>query len=154
MSVDAVSSAASNSGGLVNGGVIKSANSAGQLSMSDFFTLMAAELQNQDPMNPTDDSQYMSQMAQFGTLEQITNLATSYNFSMASGSVGKKVDYSYWDDSTGKTVSGSGTISSVDVSNLNDPSCMINGKKIMMSDISKIYSDSAANTGTSSAAAG
>jgi flagellar basal-body rod modification protein FlgD len=34
-------------------------------------------MKNQDPMNPADDKDNIAQMAQFSSLEQITNLATA-----------------------------------------------------------------------------
>jgi len=37
--------------------------------------LFVAQLQHQDPMNPMQDGEFMGQMAQFSTLEQITNVA-------------------------------------------------------------------------------
>src|SRR3954467_10181065 len=41
----------------------------------DFLKLFVAQLQHQDPMNPMQDGEFMGQMAQFSTLEQITNVA-------------------------------------------------------------------------------
>jgi flagellar basal-body rod modification protein FlgD len=35
-----------------------------------FLQLLVAQLQNQDPMNPTDSSQFVSQLAQYQQLEQ------------------------------------------------------------------------------------
>lgn len=46
------------------------------LGKDDFLKLLVTELQNQDPVNPMDDSQFMAQMAQFSTLEQTTNVAS------------------------------------------------------------------------------
>ena len=37
---------------------------------TQFLQLLVAELQNQDPTNPTDPTQYMSQLASFSTVEQ------------------------------------------------------------------------------------
>jgi flagellar basal-body rod modification protein FlgD len=39
-----------------------------------FLKLMTTQLKRQDPMKPVDDTAFLAQMAQFTTLEQITNL--------------------------------------------------------------------------------
>ncbi len=44
-----------------------------------FLKLMVAQLQNQDPTEPTDGTQFLTQLAQFTQLEQTTNLLTSVN---------------------------------------------------------------------------
>jgi flagellar basal-body rod modification protein FlgD len=45
-----------------------------QLGKQDFLKLLMAQLQNQDPMKPMDDSQMIAQMAQFSALEATTQL--------------------------------------------------------------------------------
>ncbi len=45
------------------------------LGKDDFLKLFVAQLQHQDPMNPMQDGEFMGQMAQFSTLEQMTNVA-------------------------------------------------------------------------------
>jgi flagellar basal-body rod modification protein FlgD len=40
----------------------------------DFLKLMITELKNQDPLNPMDGTQYVAELAQFSSLEQLTNL--------------------------------------------------------------------------------
>ena len=37
------------------------------------------QLQNQDPMNPMEDKDFIAQMAQFSSLEQMTNMAASFD---------------------------------------------------------------------------
>jgi len=39
-----------------------------------FLQLLVAQLQNQDPLNPTDSTQFVSQLAQFTELEQVMAL--------------------------------------------------------------------------------
>ena len=40
-----------------------------------FLKLMMTQLQNQNPLSPTDNAEYMNQMAQFSSVEQLTNIA-------------------------------------------------------------------------------
>jgi flagellar basal-body rod modification protein FlgD len=82
-----------------------------------FLQLLVTEMKNQDPTNPTDPAQYMSQFAQFSTVEQAvqTNskldaLLSSSALSQADGLIGRTASYT---DSNGTTVSG--TVSSISI---------------------------------------
>ena len=45
--------------------------------MNDFLTLMTAQLQNQDPLNPTDSNEFLNQLSELSTVEGISQLNTS-----------------------------------------------------------------------------
>lgn len=49
----------------------KTDNTLGQ---DQFLTLLVAQLQNQDPLNPTDATEFTAQLAQYSQLEQLFNL--------------------------------------------------------------------------------
>ena len=80
-------------------------NSNSVLGKDDFLQLLITQLKNQDPLNPTDGTEFASQLAQFSSLEQLTNLndaiqqnmnnsyylTQSINNSLASNLVGKNV---------------------------------------------------------------
>jgi len=52
---------------------------AGGLTQTDFLKLMTAQLQAQDPTHPVDNSQFVSQLAQFSQLTSSQDLLTSVN---------------------------------------------------------------------------
>ncbi|MBI3582279.1 MAG: flagellar hook assembly protein FlgD [Nitrospinae bacterium] len=54
---------------------IKNPNAA--MNQSDFLKLLIAQLKNQNPLSPMDGTQFTSQMAQFSSLEQLTNINTN-----------------------------------------------------------------------------
>lgn len=75
-----------------------------------FLQLLIAQMKNQDPTNPMDTAEYMSQFAQLSTVEQAmqTNskldaLLSSQSLSQANGLIGKTVSFT---DSTGASFSG------------------------------------------------
>src|SRR5579875_1436589 len=45
--------------------------------MNEFLQLLTTQLQNQDPLNPTDPTQFVAQLAQFSTVEQLVQSNTS-----------------------------------------------------------------------------
>jgi len=92
------------------------------LGKDDFLKLLIGQMQNQDPLNPTDGAQYMAQMTQFSILEQITNLgqtmsaASSNEYDQnAIALIGKQISYLRMDGSELRTYTG--TVESVTFTN-------------------------------------
>lgn len=56
-----------------------------------FLQLLVAQMQSQDPLNPSSDTEYISQLAQFSSLEEMQNLNTAIDNSSAYDLIGKNV---------------------------------------------------------------
>ena len=85
-------------------------NDLRNVDLNQFLTLLVTEMQNQDPLNPMDNAQMLTQISQIreiGSTNQLTetlsSFATGQQMTMASGLIGKKV--SALDDNA-KEVSG------------------------------------------------
>lgn len=60
-------------------------------SKDTFLQLLVAEVQNQDPLEPTSNTEWISQYATFSELEAMNNMSSSFDLSRASALVGKTV---------------------------------------------------------------
>lgn len=96
------------------------------LGKDDFLKILVTQLQNQDPTSPMEDKEFIAQMAQFSSLEQMQNLNTTMssfvNLQTQSNLIsygqfmGKEVNWSKIEtDDTGAEVvkSGTGKVTSV-----------------------------------------
>ena len=59
--------------------VAAAGNKQGELGQEDFMRLMVAQLENQDPTKPMDNFEFLSQIAQFGTVDGIQGLQSGFN---------------------------------------------------------------------------
>ncbi|MGH9352100.1 MAG: flagellar hook capping FlgD N-terminal domain-containing protein [Terriglobia bacterium] len=61
-----------------------------QITMSDFMTLLSAQLQGQDPTNPVDPTTFVTQLAQFTQLDEISQIYSLLQTYVQGGSTGTK----------------------------------------------------------------
>ena len=104
-----------------------------------FLQLLVAQLRYQDPMNPTDSSQFLSQNAQFTALEKMQDVADQtaalLNSQIAFGSaslVGKSVS---WLDDAGTAATG--TVSGVTFT-ADGPRLEVDGNQVTLAQIQSI----------------
>jgi flagellar basal-body rod modification protein FlgD len=104
MSITSVTSTTQTANPLTSTASTSSSGANQTLDETDFLQLLTAQLQNQDPLNPTDSSDFASQLAQFASVEQLTNInseltnmatsQTSLQNTMVSDLIGKTVTMS------------------------------------------------------------
>lgn len=65
------------------------------LGKDEFIKILIAQLQNQDPLNPMDDREFIAQMAQFSSLEQMMNMSKTLEKFVESQQDGRMVQYTH-----------------------------------------------------------
>ncbi|MDK2871595.1 MAG: flagellar basal-body rod modification protein FlgD [bacterium] len=92
-----------------NGSTSSSGNS--ELDKDAFLKILITQLRYQDPLSPMDDKEFVAQMAQFSTLEQVTNMSknlenllVNFSWSQLVNLIGKTVKFT--DSETGESVQG------------------------------------------------
>ncbi len=125
-----------------------------------FLKLLVAQMKYQDPMNPTDSSQFLAQSAQFTSLEkmqavadQTQQLVTSQMAFGASSLVGRTVSWT-GEDGTAH----SGTVDGVQFGGESGPQLSVAGSTVALNQVQSVFGSAAAaaaagsTTGTGSTA--
>lgn len=110
-----------------------------------FLSLLVAEMTNQDPMEPTSNTEFVTQMAQFTSLQYSKDSATYSQSNYASSLVGKTVTASKMDGS--KQVTKTGVVQSV-MKNGDSYTIKIDGVSFELKNITSISETTSADSNT------
>lgn len=110
------------------------------LGKDDFLKLLITQLSNQDPTSPMENTEFIAQMAQFSSLEQMTNMNQEFSkmnsmlvSSQAVSTIGRTVDVSLGDTKT------TGVVEAVTYGQ--NPQVRINNMYYDMKQISAVYGE-------------
>jgi len=110
------------------------------LGKDDFLKILITQLSYQDPTSPMEDKEFIAQMAQFSTLEQMTSMAKDFSRltsmlmgSEASSSLGKSVEIIDRDRAI------QGTVQAVTRGEV--PQVLVNGSFYNWDDVSKVFAE-------------
>ncbi|MEE0133798.1 MAG: flagellar hook assembly protein FlgD [Treponema sp.] len=109
-----------------------------ELGKDDFLKLLITQLQNQDPTSPMENTEFIAQMAQFSSLEQMTNMSTEFtklanmlNSGEAVSLLGKNVEIAAGESSISGVVEA--------VTRGTNPQIKVNGMVYSMDQINAVY---------------
>lgn len=117
-----------------------SAGGTDGLGKNDFLKLLLAQLQNQDPMKPMEDRDFIVQLAQFRSLEEMENLNTGMmamldmqQTTQAAALIGKTVEANA---GTGEPPIV-GVVSEIDLSD-GAAALIVDGKRVYLHDVIRV----------------
>lgn len=118
--------------------------SKSDLNFDDFVNLLATELQYQDPSNPVSSTEYVAQVAQLSSLNQLESIDSSLNNAQAYSMIGKDVTYKTT-DSLGNSTQSTGTVDKV-IRSGKKTYLSVNGTNV---ELNSVVSVAAGSTGSS-----
>lgn len=105
-----------------------------------FLTLLVAEMQNQDPLEPTSNTEWVSQYATFTQVEQMNEMGESMDLLRANSMIGKEVVMKVTSQSTGETSYKRGVVDYVTIED-GEALLVIDEEKYSISDLDSVASE-------------
>lgn len=120
--------------------VVNGRKTSNELGKDDFLKLLITQMENQDPTEPMENTEFIAQMAQFSSLEQMTNMSSSFekmaNYiteTTATSALGKTVELNVGDTTVTGVVQGA--------TRGEHPEVIVNGMRYDINKIAAIYAN-------------
>lgn len=114
-------------------------NAGNTLGKDAFLQLLVCQMQNQDPLNPSTDTEYIAQLATFSQLEELQNLSSGVTTMQSMSMVGKYVSVSTT-NSTGSTVMEGGFVDMVTIK-AGKAYVVIGGSEYPAENVTEVYDE-------------
>jgi flagellar basal-body rod modification protein FlgD len=111
------------------------------LGKDEFLAILIAQLQNQDPTNPIENVDMVSQMTQFATMESINSMAVTNMQSQAYGLIGKGMVGVIRNNETGEMREIIGTVDGAGIES-GKPYVLVGEARVFVEDILQVFDKS------------
>lgn len=111
--------------------------SGNDLGYDQFLQLLCAEMQYQDPLEPTSNTEYVAQLATFSQMEATLNMQNTLLSNNANSLVGQYVIVKSTSETTGETTAAAGFVDYVQYEN-NKQYLYINGNRYALEDVYQV----------------
>ncbi len=127
-------------------GIKEKTQTQSELDKDAFLQLLVTQLQYQDPTAPMEDREFIAQLAQFSSLEQMQNIAAQTTEANANAAVGKFASTTVFNTTTGQTETVAGYV--VGTRKAGDDYFLLleDGSEMNYNDVESVYQDSTINS--------
>ena len=108
---------------------------------NDFLNLLVTQLKNQDPLKPMEDKEFIVQMAQFSTLEQMQNLTQVAQLQQATSMIGESIRAEVNQKDKGMPELVYGRVTSIRQNSGEMYVSLNSGKEVKLSEVKSVLSD-------------
>lgn len=127
-------------------GIQESTDGDTTLGKDAFLQLLVTQLQYQDPTNPMDDTEMVTQLAQFSELEEMENLNTEVRQANANSMIGKFASQTSYNVTTGEFDIVAGYVAGTRIDGDDIYLVLESGTEINYEDVENTYTDSTINS--------
>ncbi len=124
-------------------------NSNSMISIETFYKLLMAEMTNQDPLEPTSNTEFVSQLASFAALQTNTDSLYYNTIAYATSLAGKTVTVATQGASKDDLDIVTGVVTGVDISDEKDIEVYINGERYKLKNVMNVVGAASNIAGTS-----
>jgi len=119
-----------------------SGSGGNNLGKDEFLKILITQLRYQDPMQPMQDREFIAQMAQFSSLEQMMNIGTEISMlrqslGLASSLIGKEITWTTYSETGAPTGEQTGIVEAILMKN-GEQFAKVNGIEVSLEAITRI----------------